>query len=279
MVAGACSVPDGPELAGVSVGSPVDSIRTSWPRAHRPGALAACSGGGCLGRADRGLQAQSSRRPGGGGGQAAAAALTVLAVVLQRPGTARLGLALLVTLAGFALPWQLSWWPVPGALGVATYLMVGILPAVGAITRREPRAPARWVGSLRRTEAFAIVALASTAACALLIFHELTPPGLQFAAQLLTGMPTWTVGLAGLGFVTINAAVEEIHRRASGRIWASQSARLPLWPRRRADDRCVRGHPGVLRMKSGGLLACWITHALADSVISLFILQASSGIV
>jgi len=54
--------------------------------------------------------------------------LTLLAVLARQPVTVRLGLALAATITGFALPWQLSWWPLPGAVGVGAYLLCGRLP-------------------------------------------------------------------------------------------------------------------------------------------------------
>jgi len=33
---------------------------------------------------------------------------------------------------------------------------------------------------------------------------------------------------------------------------------------------------GVMRLRSGGLLACWVAHVLADSIIFVFILQAAA---
>jgi hypothetical protein len=69
---------------------------------------------------------------------AALAALTVIAALGRQYATVRLGAALTATLAAFALPWQVAWWPRPGLVGIGAYLAGGALPA-----RRGPQQAGR----------------------------------------------------------------------------------------------------------------------------------------
>jgi hypothetical protein len=223
------------------------------------------------------------------------AALTLLAVLTGQFLTARLGMALIAIIAAFALPWQANWWPLPGAIGLGVYLLSGQVhvhpPAVDSVARPNRGAH----GRLTRFEIAAILVLAALAASALLIFHDLTPPALHFGAQMVNRLPTWSLALAGAGFVTVNAAVEEVLFR--GIILSHLTPAIGTRPALILQAAGfgllnLHGYPygpigvalttayglllGVLRLKTGGLVAGWIAHTLADSVIFLLILQTAT---
>lgn len=229
-------------------------------------------------------------RPGGRAVLVAVLGLTALAALLRRFRTARLGVAFVVILAAFALPWQVNWWPLPGALGVLAFTALEI--ATGA-----PLPSRSWLGRLNRSELVAATAIAAVATTALLIFHAMAPPGLAFGKFLLTQVPGWTIGVGGLAFVTVNAAVEEILFR--GVILSHLRPLTGLWPALGLQAigfglLNLHGYPygvvgvllttafglllGLLRLKAGGLLACWIAHTVADAVIFVFILHDASFI-
>jgi hypothetical protein len=219
---------------------------------------------------------------------AALAALTLLALGARDRSDARLGLALTATLAAFALPWQIAWWPLPGAVGVAVYLLAGRLE------HSLPRPAVIWpMGRLTRGGLAAIGAIALAATASLLIFRQVTPPGLQFGARLL---PHWSLLAGGLAYAAGNAAVEELLYR--GVIQRHLTLAVGSWPAVALQAGAygllhLHGYPygaagvalttgyglllGTLRLKTGGLLAPWITHTLADGVIFLFIVQAAAG--
>jgi uncharacterized protein len=224
------------------------------------------------------------------------AGLTLLAALLRHYPTARLGLALTATLAAFALPWQAAWWPLPGLAGIGTYLVAGAVPALRAHPSANPELAARWTpGRLGRAEAAAITAIAVLTGTTLLAYHALTPPALGFGAALLRALPPWAPILAGLAFIAGNACIEEVLFR--GIVLTHLQHTLGRWPAVMAQAvgfglLHLHGYPhgpigaalatgyglllGLLRLHTGGLLACWITHMTADAVIFTFILQAAA---
>lgn len=223
---------------------------------------------------------------------AAATVLTGMALVARQPTAARLGLAFTATLAAFALPWQASWWPLPGAVGVAVYLLC---PWPARPPEFALRTRTWWLGRPTRINLAAAGGLAATTCATLWIYHRLTPDAFAFGAALLSDIPHWSLALAGLGFVLVNAAVEEILFR--GVILAHLTQVIGTWPALALQAAGfgllnLHGYPygpagvaltaayglllGVLRVRSGGLLAGWITHILADGVIFLFILHAAT---
>lgn len=230
-----------------------------------------------------------------GGGRAiflALVALSLLALALRRPASVRLGLALVATISSFALPWQLCWWPLPGVVGLGVYLLAKPVCAEAA----GHAAPWWWLGRLSRSEFAAIAGLVAVAGSALLIFHGLTPPALGLGVRLIGPLPAWSVVVGGLAFVTVNAAVEEVFFRAVilGHLRAAIGTRPALLVQAVGFGLLnLHGYPyglvgvaltsvyglmlGVLRLRSGGLLAGWIAHVAADSVIFLFILQAAGA--
>jgi membrane protease YdiL (CAAX protease family) len=228
-----------------------------------------------------------------GGGRAVLVglgSLTLLAAFLRRARSVRLGLALTATIAAFALPWEVSWWPLPGALGVMVYVWCPIAardPSVGRIAWR--------LGRRTPSVAWAILGLVVASASTLLAFHHLSHPGLGFGTELVEALPTWSLAAAGLAFVTVNAAVEEFLFR--GAILHHLRQALGAWPAVTLQAAAfgllhLHGYPygpigvllasiyglllGAVRLRSNGLLAPWIAHVLADSVIFIFILQAAT---
>jgi len=221
--------------------------------------------------------------------------LTLLAVLARQPVTVRLGLALAVTLTAFGLPWQLSWWPLPGVVGVAAYVLSGRL-SCGRRADGMATGPIGWRrGRFGREQVWAIAALSAAAGGALVAFHALTPPALQFGAGLINLLPAWSVLIAGAGYVSLTAAVEEVLFR--GVILSHLTAVVGSWPALVVQAAGfgvlhLHGYPygpigvalatgyglllGVMRLRSEGLLACWVAHVLADSVIFVFILQAAA---
>jgi membrane protease YdiL (CAAX protease family) len=232
--------------------------------------------------------------PGHAGGRAvliALAGLTLLAAVTRRARSFRLGLALSSTIAAFALPWEVSWWPLPGALGVLVYVLsclIGRSPADPAIHFR--------LGKLTRTDGLIILSIAAVSAGFLYLFRAMMPPHQFLGDQLVIQIPASLMLLAGILFATANAAVEELlfrgaimhHLRYAFGVWpavALQAVAFGLLH--------LHGYPygpigvalatvyglllGAVRVRSNGLLAPWVAHVVADSVIFIFILQAASG--
>lgn len=215
--------------------------------------------------------------------------LTAIAVATRQVRTVRFGLALTVMIAAFALPWEVSWWPLPGVIGLVVYYLSGRLE------RRDE--PVRQVGKrsyLRRTDLVWVGCVVTVSVLALLAFHRLAAPRPFMGDDLLNGMPMWLMLAAGLAFVTMNAAVEELlfrgailgHLRgviAVGPAVALQGAAFGLLH--------LHGYPyglvgvilagaygtmlALLRIRSGGLVAPWLAHVVADSVIYVFILQSA----
>jgi membrane protease YdiL (CAAX protease family) len=218
------------------------------------------------------------------------ATLTVVAAAAGRGRSVRLGLALTSTIAAFALPWEVSWWPLPGAVGMLVYVLsclVGRNPSV-------PVTPLR-LGRLTRTDVLSILGLALVSAIFLLAFRALMPPHQFLGNQLITEIPAWLLALAGVIFATANAAVEEMLFR--GAILHHLGLAFGVWPAVVLQAVAfgllhLHGYPygpigvalatsyglllGALRLRSNGLLAPWVAHVVADSVIFVFILQAAT---
>jgi membrane protease YdiL (CAAX protease family) len=232
----------------------------------------------------------AARAPFAGAGRlvlAAMLALTVLAAVTGHRDSSRLGLALSVTLAACALPWQVSWWPLPGAVGVAVYAL-SYLPGRSEAPHR--RRPIPGLGRLGIGEIYAVVALVVVSATILLIFHQWAPPQLGPAAAVLASLEPAALAAVGLAFAMLNAFVEEVLFR--GVILHHLTHALGAWLAVLAQALAfgmlhLDGYPygpvgvaltfayalllGALRLRSGGLLAVWIAHVCADVVIFVLI--------
>jgi membrane protease YdiL (CAAX protease family) len=227
------------------------------------------------------------------GGQLVLAGLVVLtaAAALTRHGrTFRLGLALTVTIAAFGLPWEVNWWPLPGAVGMTAYVLAGL---VGK-NRTDPMVHLR-VGRLSRIDGVAIAALAVVSTLFLLAFRAMNPGHMFLGDELLARIPPWLLGVAGVGFAAGNAAVEELLFR--GAILHHLRGIFGAWPAIIVQAIAfgllhLHGYPygaigvamatvyglilGAIRLRSRGLLAPWVAHVVADSVIFVIILKAAS---
>lgn len=160
------------------------------------------------------------------GGQlifATLAGLTGVAALARQRRTTRLGLAFTATIAAFAMPWEVSWWPLPGLVGVGIYLAAGQLPML-----RTGHMTGWRFGRLGRAELAAVAVLGLIATSALLIYQRLTPGSFGLGATLLNQLPGWSPPLAGLAFVAINAAVEELLYR--GLILTHLAGAVGTWP-------------------------------------------------
>jgi len=82
-------------------------------------------------------------------------------------------------------------------------------------------------GRFGREQVWAIAALSAGAGGALVAFHALTPPALQFGAGLINLLPAWCVLIAAAGYVAITAAVEVLFR---GVIMSYLTAVVGSWP-------------------------------------------------
>lgn len=221
---------------------------------------------------------------------AALVATTLFAAVTGRRDSSRLGLALSVSLAAWALPWQLSWWPLPGAYGVAVYVLT-CLP--GRTTTRHRRRAISVLGRLGVGEVWAILGLVSVSAVSLLLFYQQAPPRLGEAAGILAALSPMELTLVGLAFALLNAFVEEVlfrgvilhHLAPALGVWTAVLVQavafgmlhLDGYPHGPAGVGLTFGYAlllGALRVRSDGLLAVWIAHVCADLMI--FVLIAHS---
>jgi membrane protease YdiL (CAAX protease family) len=222
---------------------------------------------------------------------AALVLVTSIAAVTRQRDSGRLGLALCATLAASALPWQVSWWPLPGALGVAIYVL-SYLPSRDEAHRRRA---IPGLGRLGAGEMWAVLGLVAVSGVVLLIFHHWAPPRLGAAAGLLASLEPVSLAAVGVAFALVNAFVEEVLFR--GVILHHLASRLGVWLAVLVQAMAfgmlhLDGYPygpvgvcltfayavllGVLRVRSGGLLAAWVAHVCADVVI--FVLIAHSAI-
>jgi membrane protease YdiL (CAAX protease family) len=218
------------------------------------------------------------------------AALTVLAAATRRVHSARLGVALTATIAAFSLPWQINWWPLPGALGLLAYLGCSLI--IKDVD--EPHLPWR-LGSLTRSDLACILGLAGLSGSVLWTFHRAMPTHFSTGLHLLSTVPAWQLAAIGAAFATANAAVEELLFR--GAILHQLRYTFGVWPAVATQAAAfglfhLHGYPygpigvalattyglllGAIRLRSNGLLAPWLAHVAADGLIFIFILQAAS---
>ena len=215
-------------------------------------------------------------------------ALTVVCAVTGHPGSARLGLGLTATVAASALlPSQVDWWPLPGLVGVGVYVLSEVLA-------RRHRAILR-LGRMRVAEALIVVGMVAASASVLYAFSRLAPPRLGTGAQFLIGLTPWSLVAAGVAFAVVNAFVEEVLFRGAilhhlGRVLGNGPAVLVQALAFGALH--LNGYPygvtgvglasayglvlGALRLRSGGLLAPWVAHVCADTVIFVLIVQVAT---
>jgi len=219
------------------------------------------------------------------------AALTLFAAVTQRRGSTRLGLGLTATVAASAvLPWQVGWWPLPGLVGVAVYLVAHSLT-------REPgghHAVLR-LGRLTAADIWMVVGVVVSSGAVLLLFSRLAPPRVGTGASFLTTLTPVSLVAAGVAFAVVNAFVEEFLFR--GAMMHHLGPVLGGWTAVVVQALAfgmlhLNGYPygpagvvlasvygvllGAIRLRSGGLLAPWIAHAVTDVVIFVLIVGAAT---
>lgn len=184
-------------------------------------------------------------------------------------------------------------WPIPAYLG----LFVAAL-----LARREGRWH-EWRSWLRRghvdpTGWVLVAVLILGTACALLVWRDHAQAQLNPAyAEAARGVPVWLAVLGALAFLIMNGAAEDS-------IWsgllltASEEARIPVWiglPLVAASFGLAHLHGtpsgllgvamagfwglllGLLRVRTGGMLATYVAHVAADATIVFMLLPAALG--
>jgi uncharacterized protein len=177
------------------------------------------------------------------------------------------------------------------ALRVASLPMILTLLVFASVVLAAPtlRRSLGWLrrGTLDLSTCGHIAGIAAVSAAALLGWHALTHPDVSALKAMVGGMPLVTLVAVGIAFPLINATVEEIIFRGVlmsglGQIFVSaavvnlvQAISFGLLHK----DGFPSGAWGValaglyafllghLRQRSGGLLAPWIAHVLADATI------------
>jgi membrane protease YdiL (CAAX protease family) len=220
------------------------------------------------------------------------AVLTLFAAVAGRPSSTQLGLGLTATVAADSLlPWQLAWWPLPGLVGVAVYLLARTLTG----GQEESHRTGLRLGRLAAAEIWMVAGVVLTSASVLLVFSRVAPPRIGTGASFLTILTPWALVIAGVAFALLNALVEELLFR--GAVLHHLGHALGRWTAVVAQALAfgmlhLNGYPygpvgvglafvygmllGALRLRSGGLLAPWIAHVLTDLVIFVLIVSAAT---
>jgi hypothetical protein len=216
------------------------------------------------------------------------AAVAILGWLARSEQAFHLGLFLGLTLAATKLP--LEPWPLPMAAGIAAYLAL-TLPLAAL------RGGLRWarVGRLGRDVVWLVAASVVVASVALVVWFELAQPNVDDLLRELPQVPTWQlVGLALL-FSMLNATVEEAIFRGM-LLQAFDGAFGPGWTAVVLQAVTfgvlhLYGFPrgwlgvglatiyglmtGVLRRRSGGLLAPWLGHVAVDvAIVAILVLRA-----
>jgi membrane protease YdiL (CAAX protease family) len=210
----------------------------------------------------------------------ACAAIAVVGLLARAEQAFHLGLFLAFVVAAMRLP--LGPWPLPPAVGIVIYL-AAVLPL------RAFRGGVGWarVGRLDRNVLLLVLGSAAVAAGALVVWFEVVHPDVSDLLRELPQVPAWQLVLLALVFSMANAAVEETIFRglllhaldaALGVGWAPvvlQAAAFGMLH--------LHGFPrgwlgvglatiyglmmGVLRRRSGGMLAPWLGHVAVDAAI------------
>ncbi len=208
--------------------------------------------------------------------------LTLLYTVLSNRSVARFALGLTAITAAGVLPWWGSWWPIPGVIGLCAYFVAH------ARARRGPAGPPRILrrGRFGASDALWVLGLVSVSVASLLVFRAFTPAPVSEAAYLLTAMTPGSLVVTGAAFAMLNALVEELlfrgvmldHLQRVSPTWVAVGMQAVAFGMLH-----LNGYPygpggvalaaiygmllGILRVRTGGLLACWIAHVFADIVI------------
>lgn len=220
----------------------------------------------------------------------AMAALLAVAIACGRRGERAARDAALVAALGLAtllLPGNGSWaWPAPAVLLAAAALR----PAW-----RGPDGIVAWLrrGTLSRIDLASIVAVAAASAAALVAWEALRRPDVADLASALPALPTWLLLAGGAGWAALNAFGEEaIFRgalyagleRAFGSRLALVAQAVPFglvhfhgFPRGFDGVALALVYGlmlGAIRRRTGGLLAAWLAHTVADVVILTLLVAA-----
>jgi membrane protease YdiL (CAAX protease family) len=206
----------------------------------------------------------------------------VFALLSTRWEAAQLALIATLYLGAYCTPFIGTQWPLPLLVVLASY---GIVLACVPSARRAARFWRR--GSIDRATAAWIIVFTGLATAALFGWIYVMHVDLgRYAHFVPSNVPAWTILAGILPFAMLNAAFEELIWR--GILWQSWESAF--------GDRSVllvsslsfglahyRGFPsgasgvmlalvyglmmGLVRTRSGGLLAPWVAHVFADSVI------------
>jgi membrane protease YdiL (CAAX protease family) len=147
-------------------------------------------------------------------------------------------------------------------------------------------------GRLGRPVLFGVVATSALSATALYLWSRMANPDLTVHLAHIPSLPVWLIPLAGLAFACGNAALEELAFRgivmqafenALSRAWVAVACQAVLF----GAMHYRQGFPnegwglamtfvygvmlGALRRQSKGMLAPWLAHVSADTVIFLIL--------
>jgi membrane protease YdiL (CAAX protease family) len=151
------------------------------------------------------------------------------------------------------------------------------------------------LGRLAAADIWMVAGVVLTTASVLLVFFQVAPPRLGTGASLLTTLRPWSLVIAGIAFALLNALVEEVLFR--GAVLHHLGDTLGWWTAAVVQALAfgmlhLNGYPygplgvalaavyglilGVMRLRSGGLLAPWIAHVLTDIVIFVLIVKTAT---
>jgi uncharacterized protein len=219
------------------------------------------------------------------------AGLTVWCGLAGDRPTTRLGLGLSAIAITTALPWQISWWPIPAAVGLCVYFIIH------ARARRDAHPPPAVVraGRLGVRDSLYVMALVLVSAAALLVFLQFAPPRDGPATVLLTALEPGPLAAVGVAFAMLNAVIEEVlyrgvilhHLRCAMGVWPAVGLQAiafgmlhlhsyPYGPVGVGLAAIYGVLLGLVRVHTGGLLACWIAHFCADVVIFAVLAEAAA---
>jgi membrane protease YdiL (CAAX protease family) len=216
--------------------------------------------------------------------------LTLLYWLLGHESVARFSLGLTALAVAGVLPWLGSWWPIPAVVGLCVFFVAHASAARGR--SRPPKILRR--GRFGALELSWVLGLVLVSAAALLVFRALTSPPVSDLTYLLTAMTPGSLMLVGAAFAMVNAFVEELLFRgvilhhlqramptamAVGlQALAFGMLHLNAYPYGPAGVALAATYGlllGIVRVRTGGLLACWAAHVCADIVIFALLVQGA----
>ncbi len=213
-------------------------------------------------------------------GLGALGAVAMGASVARLAQAAHLAIFAACIVGGMRLP--LGTWPLPAAAGLVGYVALAL--AVPAL--RPGLAWARW-GRLDRGVLVWVAGSVALAAAGLVSWFVIAEPDIADLLQGLPRVPGWQLVLIAIAFSILNAAVEEAIYRgallqgldaALGAGWlavvlqalAFGAVHLHGFPRGASGIALATVYGlmmGVLRRRSGGMLAPWLGHVAVDVTI------------